>query len=179
VIIITFFIQSQSLFTLFLDPLIHVVKIGIFKITRHKLCKCLQKLLVKKYLFFVLSNNMSKVLLSSSHQILFTFKVCNFIVDTLYLYLKSIFKYFFVMYLYLCFKNFLKSISTCIWYEFQNEIILNFPFFARITWIKIIFSFLKHLKLCLKTVPFFLLYFLLIFKMLNFFKSTHLERNFI
>ena len=27
---------------------------------------------------------MSKVLLSQSHQILFTFKVCNFIVDTLY-----------------------------------------------------------------------------------------------
>ncbi len=62
VIIISFFIQSQSLFTLFLDPVIQVVKIGIFKIMRHKLCNCLPKLLVKKYLFFVLSNNMSKVL---------------------------------------------------------------------------------------------------------------------
>ncbi len=34
------------------------------KIMRHKLCNCLPKLLVKKYLFFVLSNNMSKFLLS-------------------------------------------------------------------------------------------------------------------
>ncbi len=64
VIIISFFIQSQSLFTLILDPVIQVVKIGIFKIMRHKLCNCLPKLLAKKYLFFVLSNNMSKVLLS-------------------------------------------------------------------------------------------------------------------
>ncbi len=82
--LISFFIQSQSLFTLFLAPVIQVVKIGIFKIMRHKLCNCLPKLLIKNYLFFVLSNNMSKVLLSQSHQTLFTFKVCSFIVDTLY-----------------------------------------------------------------------------------------------
>ncbi len=45
----------------------------------------------EKYLSFVLSNNMSKVLLSQSHQILFTFKVCNFIVETLYLFCFAVF----------------------------------------------------------------------------------------
>jgi hypothetical protein len=34
-----------------LDPVIQVVKMGVFKIMMHKLCNCLPKLLVKKYLF--------------------------------------------------------------------------------------------------------------------------------
>ena len=51
---------------------------------RHKLCNCLPILFVEKNLSFVLSNNMPKVPLSQTLQILFTFKVCNFIVSTLY-----------------------------------------------------------------------------------------------
>ena len=94
-IIISFFIQSQSLFTIFLDPVIQVVKIGIFKIVRHKLCNCLPNLLMKKYFF--LSYNMSKNLFSWSLQILFTFKVCNFIVDTMYM-LRFFFFFFFCIF---------------------------------------------------------------------------------
>ncbi len=67
VIIISFFIQSQSLFTRFLDPVIQVVKKGIFKIMRHKLCTCLPKLLVENiYSLFFLIICLSSSLLTLS-----------------------------------------------------------------------------------------------------------------